>query len=163
MDDAQAMFDNWASDDSTSKYLAWETHKSVDDTRKILAEWIPEYDKPDYYHWVIECDGTIVGTIHFFNISEWNEKCELGYCIGPKWWNKGIVTEAVAELFHFGFEEIGFYKIYALHDTENVGSGRVMQKNHMKQEGYLHEHIKRKDGTRGDMAYYAILRKEWGK
>jgi len=161
MDDAQPMYDNWASDDNTSKFLSWETHKSVEDTREVLAKWIPQYENTDYYHWVIGYEGTLVGTAHFFHVSDNDEKCEIGYCMGPTWWNKGIMTEAVGEIFRFAFEDVNFYKIYAMHDIINVGSGRVMQKNHMKQEGYLHEHTKRKDGTRGDMIYFAILGKEW--
>ena len=105
----------------------------------------------------------IVGTIGLHDIGDKQDRCELGYCIGSRWWNKGIVTEAAAEVIRFAFEELNANKVCALYDTENVGSGRVMQKNGMKQEGLLREHSLRKDGTRGDLAYYAILRSEWGQ
>ena len=161
LDDARDMFDNWASDDRTSEYLSWETHKSVETTKEVLTRWIPEYDRLDYYHWVIQYGPDIIGTVNFFHVSDKDEKCEIGYCIGPKWWNIGVMTEAVGELFRFAFEDVNFYKIYAVHDIQNVGSGRVMQKNGMKQEGYLREHTRRRDGSRGDMIYYAVLGREW--
>lgn len=159
--DARAMCENWASDAKVTKYVSWDIHVSVAATRELLTRWAAEYEKPDYYHWVIEYSDTIIGTINFHAISDRDEHCEMGYCIGSKWWNKGFVTEAAAELIRFAFEELNANKVCALHDTENIASGRVMQKNGMKQEGLLREHKKRKDGTRGDLVCYSILKDEW--
>ncbi|MBR6323166.1 MAG: GNAT family N-acetyltransferase, partial [Lachnospiraceae bacterium] len=53
MEDAEAMFRNWASDPEVTKFLTWPTHKSAEVTGRILAEWIPQYRKDDYYHWAI--------------------------------------------------------------------------------------------------------------
>ncbi|MDD4495516.1 MAG: GNAT family N-acetyltransferase [Eubacteriales bacterium] len=161
VDDAQVMYKNWASDEKVTKYLSWDIHKSIKATSELLAKWVVEYEKLNYYHWVIELSGTIIGTINFHSISDKDEHCEMGYCIGSKWWNKGFVTEAVAEMIRFAFEELNANKVCALHDTDNVASGRIMQKNGMKQEGLLREHKMRKDGTRGDLAYYSILKDEW--
>ena len=127
----------------------------------MLQKWVLEYEKDDYYHWVIEFDGTIIGTTNYHALSHKHEHCELGYCIGSKWWNKGLVTEVVAELIRFAFDELNANKVCALHDTKNIASGRVMQKNSMKLDGVLREHKMRKDGNRGDMAYYSILKREW--
>ena len=160
-DDAQAMYDNWATDENVTRYLSWNVHESAAATSELLAKWIAEYDNAETYHWVIEIDGVIVGTVNLHAISNVHARCELGYCIGSKWWNKGIMSEAVAEVLRFAFEEINAHKVCALHDTENIGSGKVMQKNGMKQEGLLREHMVRKDGTRGDTAYYAILKRAW--
>lgn len=48
-EDAQAMFDNWASDPEVTKFLTWPTYNTVDTAHRILASWIAEYEKPDYY------------------------------------------------------------------------------------------------------------------
>jgi len=32
INDAQAMYKNWASDDEVTKFLTWETHKDIDTT-----------------------------------------------------------------------------------------------------------------------------------
>ena len=160
-DDAQNMYDNWATDEKVAKYLSWDIHESAEATKELLTKWVAEYEKPEYYHWVIEFNGTIIGTTNFHAVSNKDEHCEIGYCIGSKWWNKGIVTEAVAEIIRFAFEELNANKVCALHDTDNIASGKVMQKNGMKQEGLLREHKMRKDGTRGDLACYSILEDEW--
>ena len=161
VDDAQNMYNNWATDEKVTKYLAWEPYTDIEKLREFIAKCVSEYDNPKCYHWVIECSGAIVGTINLHDIQDKPERCELGYCIGSKWWNQGIVTEAVGAVIRFSFEELNANKVCALHDTENIGSGRVMQKNGMKWEGVLREHKLRKDGTRGDLACYAILKSEW--
>ena len=160
-DDAEAMFSNWATDEKVTKYLSWSVHESVDATRELLAKWVADYENPETYHWVIEYGGTIIGSMNLHAIGNKAERCELGYCIGSRWWGLGLVTEAAGEVIRFAFEEAGFYRIAALHDTENIGSGRVMLKNGMKQEGVFREYSMRKDGTRGDIACWAVLRKEW--
>ena len=161
VDDAQDMYLNWAADEKVPRYLSWDVHKSVEATREILETWVAAYDNLENYHWVIEFDRTIIGTIGLHNIHSRHERCELGYCIGSKWWNKGLVTEAVGEVIRFAFREVNANKVFALHDIENAASGRVMQKNGMKPDGLLREHNLRKDGTRGDLAYYSILKSEW--
>ena len=38
VDDAQAMYDHWATDEKTTKYMAWDVHDSVDTTRDLLEK-----------------------------------------------------------------------------------------------------------------------------
>lgn len=35
-EDAQAMFDNWASDPAVTKFLSWPTYRNVEDAHSIL-------------------------------------------------------------------------------------------------------------------------------
>ena len=57
LDDAQAMYDNWASDPQVTRFMNWSTHESIEVTRTILAEWVPQYQDPSYYHWCITLEG----------------------------------------------------------------------------------------------------------
>ena len=164
-DDAQMMYDNWAKDENVPRFLSWKIHESVEQTREILTQWAGEYDSPEYYHWAIQYipDNTIVGGINLHGVSNKSWRAELGYNLGSKWWNKSIMTEAAGAVLKFAFDEIGFNKICAMHDTENVGSGRVMQKIGMIREGRFYKHSRRKDGTWGDIDYYGILKENWEK
>lgn len=60
---------------------------------------------------------------------------EIGYCIGRKYWNKGITSEALASLIKFFFEEVEVKRVEARHDSNNPNSGKVMEKCGMKYEG----------------------------
>ena len=53
-DDAQAMFDNWASDPEVTKFLTWPTHSSVDVTKQIVESWVAGYEQENFYLWMIE-------------------------------------------------------------------------------------------------------------
>ncbi|MCL2512266.1 MAG: GNAT family N-acetyltransferase [Oscillospiraceae bacterium] len=163
IDDVPAMFRDYATDGKMTKYLTWEPYTDMEKLREFVEKRVADYENIMYYHWAVTMGGEFIGTINLHAIFDEAERCEMGYCIGSKWWNKGVMTEAAAEVIRFAFEELNANKVSASHDTQNAASGAVMRKNGMKQEGLLREHSMRKDGTRGDMACYAILRSEWEK
>ena len=43
MDDADAMFQNWASDDEVTKYLTWPTHTDVSVSKTVINSWLELY------------------------------------------------------------------------------------------------------------------------
>lgn len=43
IEDADAMFRNWANDPQVTKYLSWEPHKDVEETKQILEGWGPSW------------------------------------------------------------------------------------------------------------------------
>lgn len=53
IDDAEAMFNNWASDDDVVKFLMWKPHESPEVSRGIIEEWIKRYSDGSYYHWAV--------------------------------------------------------------------------------------------------------------
>ena len=53
LDDAQAMYDNWASDPEVTKFLTWPIHGNVEISRSILQSWIDAYADNDTYQWAI--------------------------------------------------------------------------------------------------------------
>ena len=47
VEDAEAMFRNWANDPEVTKFLTWPTHGNVEITKKLLASWVESYQKAD--------------------------------------------------------------------------------------------------------------------
>ena len=84
-----------------------------------------------------------------------------GYCIGEKWWNQGITSEALKEVIRFFFEEVKANRICACHDINNPNSGKVMIKCNMKYEGTLRQAVRRGTGELSDLSYYSILKEEY--
>ena len=39
IEDADDMYNNWASDPEVTRYLTWPVHSSVEVTRSLLTEW----------------------------------------------------------------------------------------------------------------------------
>lgn len=61
-----------------------------------------------------------------------NKEAEVGYCIMKKHWGKGIMVEALAKTIEYSFDVVGFNRLYAKHDVENINSGKVMIKCGMR-------------------------------
>lgn len=158
--DAQAMFDNWASDDEVTKYLTWPTHTDVSVTEGILAEWIPQYEDDTFYNWAIvlkdngpEPEGNI-------SVVRWEKDGQVpvvGYCLGRRWWHQGIMTEALGAVIAFLFEQVGVERIETYHDPNNPHSGGVMRKCGMTFEGIREKSDRNNQGV-CDAAHYSIER-----
>lgn len=135
--DADDMYRNWANDGEVTKFLTWPTHSDVEVSKKVLNIWINEYENNTNYQWCIELkeNNEAIGSIGVVNLKENIDAVEIGYCIGRKYWNKGITSEALTALIKFFFEEVEVKRVEARHDSNNPNSGKVMKKCGMKYEG----------------------------
>ena len=43
LDDAEAMFNNWASDPEVTKYLTWPTHTDISVSKTVIESWLHLY------------------------------------------------------------------------------------------------------------------------
>ncbi len=158
LSDAPAMFANWAGDDEVTKFLTWPTHADVSVTEGILSQWVPQYAKDDYYNWAIilkEHGPKPVGNISVAHCHEGGDIPEIGYCMGKRWWHRGIMSEALGAVLDFLFLQVGVRRIIAKHDVNNPHSGGVMRKCGMKFEEIREKAIRNNQGER-DCACYAI-------
>jgi ribosomal-protein-alanine N-acetyltransferase len=157
--DAEDMYKNWASSDQVTQYLTWPTHRDIDVSRRVLEAWVEGYTEEKNYHWCIELKSTgeAIGSIAVVDLKENIEAVEIGYCIGGKFWNQGITSEAFMALIEFFFREVGVNRIEARHDPRNPGSGKVMQKCGLKYEGTRMQADRNNTGV-CDVAMYGIIR-----
>lgn len=162
IDDAQAMFDNWASNPNVTRFMRWQAHTSVEESKENIQRFISRYNQKDYYHWVIclKESNMPIGTIGLFVLNEFDELGEFGYCIGEAYWNKGYTTEALKAVFDFGFRQIQFNRIEACHSVNNPASGEVMKKVGMQFEGTARQKYKCNLGFQ-DANCYGILREDY--
>ncbi|MBQ3080810.1 MAG: GNAT family N-acetyltransferase [Clostridia bacterium] len=159
VEDAESMYENWASDAEVVKYLTWPVHPNSGVTKMILESWTKLYEKDDYYQWAIvlnENGDRPIGSIAVVSLRDEVEKAEIGYCIGRKWWHKGIMTEALNAVIDYLFKEAGMNRIEARHDPRNPHSGGVMKKCGMTYEGTQRASDVNNQG-RCDVSWYAIL------
>ena len=160
--DAEAMFRNWENDDKVTEFLRWRTVTDIFTAEKILHDWIQEYEHSDFYQWAIVLKefGEPIGTISVVDKNDSLDIVHIGYCIGSKWWNKGITSEAFKAIIQFFFEEVGVNRIESQHDPNNPNSGKVMQKCGLKYEGTLRQADWSNKGI-VDACMYSLLRSEW--
>ena len=163
LEDAAAMYANWASDPEVTKYLTWPAHTGVEISRMVLADWVSHYGEANYYQWAIvpKDFGQPIGSIAVVRLNDRVGSAEIGYCIGKNWWHQGIMSEALGAVIDFLFGEVGANRVEACHDPRNPHSGDVMKKCGMTFEG-----IQRQAGTNNqglcDLSWYAVLASDRG-
>ena len=128
-------------------------------TIKIAKWWINKNLKlfksknTNEVNFAIDVDGKVVGGIGFKDISP-KHKAEIGYWIGKKYRNIGLITEAVRVVTDFGFSKLKFRRIYATVFPANKSSARVLEKNKYILEGKMRNYTK-KDGNFIDIFLYS--------
>jgi len=161
IEDAEDMYNNWASDSEVTKYLTWPTHSSSEVTKMILRDWVSKYKGDDYFNWAIVYKETeeVIGSISVVKFDEVISSADIGYCMSRSLWGKGIMPEALTEVIDYLLNEVELNRVAACHAVENPKSGRVMDKAGMKLDGVLRQAGKNNQGI-CDEVWYSILKSD---
>ncbi|SFQ41281.1 ribosomal-protein-alanine N-acetyltransferase [Psychrobacillus psychrotolerans] len=152
----------YGSDEEVSKYVTWNTHETIADTKGFVEFVLNKYENKQVSPWGIEYkeNGKFIGTIDFVWWQPNHKIAEIGYVISKDYWGKGLTTEVAKELVKFGFEEMDLVRVQARCDVENIASARVMEKAGMTLEGIIRKGIFVK-GEHRDLKMYSILKEEF--
>ena len=158
MKDAKDIF-AYASDPDVARYVLWEPHKTVADTRNYIRYIRALYHRGLPASWAVTLrkSGQVIGTIGFMWYSDANSAAEIGYSFSKAHWNMGYATEALRAVIDSVFRTLPVNRLEAQHDVRNPASGRVMEKGGMRKEGVLRQRIKNK-GEFVDVALWSFLR-----
>lgn len=155
LEDAPAMYRNWANDPEVTRYLTWPAHSSPEISAMVVESWVAQYPQKDFYQWAIvpKALGEPVGSISV--VRQEGDTFEIGYCIGKKWWRKGLTSESLTGVMDFLFDRVGVRRIEAKHDVNNPGSGAVMKKCGLRYEGTTLQSDRNNQGI-CDSCHYAL-------
>lgn len=149
VDDAEDMFE-YAKLEEVTKYLSWKPHLSVKDSEKILDMLSKEAKEKDSYTLkaiVLKENDKMIGTIDARIFGDGLKDAEFGYCLNPKYWNKGYMSEALKAFIQALHKERGVENVFGSFERENIASKRVMQKNEM----YYYETVRRVFKNKGEV------------
>ncbi|RLL46791.1 N-acetyltransferase [Oceanobacillus piezotolerans] len=161
--DLETMF-LYCSDEEVAKYVLWDRHQSLKDTKEFMDYALTQYEKGEIAPWGMERKGTnhLIGTIDFVQWNPKHQTAEIGYVLARDQWGNGLITEAALELIRFGFEKMELVRIQAKCFEENTASARVMEKIGMAYEGTFRQAMKVK-GKHRNLKVYSILKEEYEK
>lgn len=161
LDDAEAVFQRYASDPLVTRYLAWPNHGSVDATRGFLSTLTgdcPPERRSREHVWAITLadDPLPCGSIGLTPIET---GVMLGYVLGRPWHGQGLMTEAAQAVIHCAWGDPSVWRVYAYANVDNAASRRVMEKCGMRHEGIARRAVRQPQFAEPqDVANYAIVR-----
>ena len=134
--DAEPVFRGYAQDPHITRFLLWAPHRNIGETRDFLRRTADLWKQGKEFTWAIEttASGELVGMIAL-RISP--PRADFGYVIARAHWNNGIATEAAQVLGRWALAQEGIHRLWALCDTDNPASVRVLEKLGLKREGIL--------------------------
>lgn len=156
--DLEQVYNNWCSDPKVSKYVTWDMHENIEQTKEYIKFKLGLYEKDYRFDWVVVIKETneVIGEIDSVKQSLNYNLVELGYCYGSKYWNNGYATEALSAVIRYLKEVALVEKVTACHISTNPASGRVMQKAGMNYDATLKEYVVDKNTKeRADLVYYS--------
>jgi RimJ/RimL family protein N-acetyltransferase len=162
--DTQAVFDG-CQDPLIPRFTAISANYSMahalDYVQRVDASLRTQRELPLVIEYGNGDDRKFAGTISFHSISVKNSVGEIGYWMSESMRGKSIATTAVQMLTDYGFATIGFKRVEAMVDIENIASTKLLASAGYQREGLLRKKISRDDGRQVDMYIFAAIPEEW--
>lgn len=120
---------------------------------------------------IIEQDGKVIGDLMLRVEDAWAQaevadqatstQAELGWVLDPAHTGAGYATEAVSELLHICFVDLGLRRVTAECFADNEASWRLMERLGMRRELHAVNDALHRSGTWRDTFGYALLFGDW--
>lgn len=159
--DASDVYSLWASLPEVQLEYCEPVYETEEAVGKLLETYITRYDEPYRFRWAIieKKSGKCIGQVAYFLVDTNNHFAEIEYCISPSFQNRGYATEATKAVIGFGFEKIGLHKVQICRRSNNIRSGRVIDKCGFHFDSVLRDYFYF-NGEYVDRLFYSILEDE---
>lgn len=129
------------SDPEVMRFYDVEPLTASEQARFYINRFTEGYRHKMSIRWGITQKGnnTIIGTCGFYNWSKKARRAETGYELLRTYWNKGIMSEALAAMIKFGLAQMNLQRIEAYVEPENLRSRKVLSKIGFQDEELLEE------------------------
>ena len=159
---AEALFD--LTDRNRTYLKAWlpwlDATKSASDTKRFIESNLESFAKGTALNEVLLYQGSIAGVLGFNEIDTFNGIGQVGYWLGEAYTRRGLMTVAVADLIHLGFEDLGLQRVEIRCATENWRSRAIPERLGFQHEGTL-RNVERVGQRLHSHAVYGLLRSEF--
>lgn len=153
--DCEDMLKNWATNPNIQFEYGEPVYTTISQVKDLLTTYIDSYKKPDFYRWAIveKSSNENIGQIAFCKVYSNCRTAEIEYCIGDSVWGNGYAGEALAGLIDYTFKNTDFLKLEAYHRSENMKSGKVLEKSPMHVTDTVERFVREKVSPKGEVCY----------
>jgi RimJ/RimL family protein N-acetyltransferase len=149
-------------DPEISRYEHWDAFDLEEVRRDLEVQGAVEPGTPGRWNEfavTLKDGGACIGNISFKRGEPGQGQAEIGFHFARAYHGKGYGSEAAAGLIEWLWT-LGVHRIWAVADTRNTGSWKMMEKLGMRREGHLRQNCFVK-GEWADEYLYAVLAHEW--
>lgn len=148
------------SDTETIENLNMDIHKTIEDTNKMLENYLKENEEGTKFPYAIIEKGTnnFIG-VFLIKLDLYDEDCfEFTIYLKKEYWGKGIYTEVLPYMTEVAFEEVKTGNFRGFVMEKNVASSRVLEKCNFKLEKVFEV-----PGLEGKIKSYLITKDDYYK
>jgi RimJ/RimL family protein N-acetyltransferase len=140
LSDAAAIFAEYAQDPEVTRYLIWRPHREINETTDFLAGCLARWKSGEELAWGITTldKDRVIGMVA---CRIRGHAAQIGYVLARQYWSRGYMTEAVRAVVEWVTSLESVFRVWAVCDTANVASARVLEKVGMSREGVLRRWI----------------------
>jgi RimJ/RimL family protein N-acetyltransferase len=126
LDDAVIIHTGYASDPEVTRYLLFRPDQSLNEVEDFLKRTLVSWARGSSATWAItlRTDGSLIGMIDLRLEGEAN----LGYVLARRYWNLGLMTEAVRGVVDWALSQETIHRVWAVCEVDNLASARVLEK-----------------------------------
>jgi len=163
--DAQAVFDIY-SQERAVRYLNSDIMHSLEEAAEKVDIRIDMFKNRRGIRWAItlaDQQHAVIGSCGFYDLNRHWSSCEVGFEIHPRYWRRGLMTEALRATIDFAYSDRFYFqlnRIQALTYLNNQASIGLLRKLGFQEEGVRREYGYWKDRFH-DLRCFSLLRREW--
>lgn len=150
----------YGKDPKVGPFAGWKPFPSKDIASRVLNGQIVSRET---FAICLKESDCLVGTISLYNtaIRKYNKAKSLGFSLNSRYWNQGIMTEAVRLLIEYAFTKTDCEILEVGHHIDNYRSKRVVEKCGFNYDGTLCSYKKLYDGRLIDASFYSMTKEEY--
>lgn len=148
--------------DDVTRFYDVESFTSIKQAEELIQRWNERFESSEAIRWgiTLKSENRVIGTCGFHGWMKNHYKAHIGYELTPEYWYQGFMTEVAQKITEYGFNNLGFNRIEAFVEPENVGSRKVLSKIGFREEGILKENYYWKNRF-VDNVLFAYLKKDY--
>lgn len=147
--------------DELKLWMPWATDDySLASTQDYVKRNLQDLTDNQGFGLSVVQSGKIAGQIGFHHVDSTSQSAHIGYWLAKEVQGKGLITKCCRVLINYAFAELGLNRIQINCNVHNAKSRAVPERLHFQLEG-IHRETELLNGKLGDMAIYAMLKKEW--
>lgn len=152
----------WRSNEEVMRYIARPKPKTMADVVDLIHRNNDLIAKNEGLVWMLKLKdrGEYCGNILLWQLSKENHRAEVGYMLGPEFWRRGLVSEALQEVLRYAFQELYLHSIEANVDPRNEASCKLLEKTGFTREAFFRQNLLW-EGEFLDTVIYSLLAVDW--